>query len=42
VLQRQQGVATATFGTVSQQRSLQGMRLVIADSPEPAVLKLHA
>ena len=42
VLQGEQGVATATLGTLSQQRSLQGMRLVVADSPEPAVLKLHA
>ena len=41
VLQREQGVTTATLGALSQQRSLQGMRLVVADSPEPAVLKLH-
>ena len=42
VLQGEQGVAAAAFGALSQQRTLQGVRLVVTDSSEPAVLKLHA
>jgi hypothetical protein len=42
VLQGEEGVTAATLGTLRQQRTLQGMRLVVTDSPEPAVLKLHA
>ena len=42
VFQGEEGVATAAVGTLGQQRSLQGVRFVVADSPEPAVLKLHA
>ena len=41
VLQGEEGVAAATLGTLRQQRSLQGVRLVVADSSEPTVLKFH-
>ena len=42
VLQGEEGVTAATLDTLSQQRKLQGVRLVVADSSEPTVLKLHA
>jgi hypothetical protein len=41
VLQGEQRVATAPNSSLFEQRSLQGVRLVEADSPEPAVLNLH-
>jgi hypothetical protein len=42
VLQGEQGVAAAAFGALSQKRTLQGVRLVVTNSSEPAVLKFHA